>query len=297
MIFSFTVTTVVWAECEIIVDPDNPTIVKQRSFPIVPTTKCDTTNRSPHYTCEIIDSECDESRMLYKNAIGGYCHYQAGSPPTGSTCRDVIRITDTANSNVSTETTVTVIDCREGGFTRGLNSYYELCEYDPCVTFETRPYECDDILLNTPIYSWELNGEFVGTGDSFEFCPLYMDGGFLTAEDMVNNITDRQMIDVFSCETWQFEATFEGCGTLLIPWFGVVTIQGIDTIYGPFTTVSYDSPLIVKLPKLVNRRNQAITQFVILLPSLIFPAWSYPARVEVTVDGFSDTIVIPACGQ
>jgi hypothetical protein len=103
------------------------------------------------------------------------------------------------------------------------------------------------------------------------------------------------------------EATFEGCGRPFFYGFGVMTIQGVDTVFGPLTTVSYDSPLIVKLPKLVNPREQRITQFVILLPSILFPKWDYPATVEVTASGpssptssaygLTDSFFIPKCGQ
>ena len=104
------------------------------------------------------------------------------------------------------------------------------------------------------------------------------------------------------------EASFRGCGSPILYWFGIVTVQGTETVFGPFTSLSYDSPAIVKGLKLVNSGAQTINQFVLLAPSILFPGIvgpgvDYPTTVEVTVggfpaveDGLSDTFVIPACG-
>lgn len=91
------------------------------------------------------------------------------------------------------------------------------------------------------------------------------------------------------------EASITGCGFPFFARLGIVEIQGNGTDFKPLSVVRYDSPLVIKGLKLVNRRAQTITQFVILMPGLFLPAWNYPATVEVTVDGFSGTLEIPAC--
>jgi hypothetical protein len=117
--------------------------------------------------------------------------------------------------------------------------------------------------------------------------------------DICNDDTD-------TCDPAEgIEATLSfGCGRPLALWFGVVSIQGTGTAFGPFTTVRYDSPLVFPLPRLLNSTTQKITQFVLLLPSYgstILPGLDYPATVEVTVSGlfevdeFSDTLIIPSC--
>jgi len=82
-----------------------------------------------------------------------------------------------------------------------------------------------------------------------------------------------------------------------VSWVGIASIQGTGTDFGPFSIVKYDSPLVVKGLKLTNRNAQTITQFVLLLPDILFPNWSYPAMVEVTVDGNTDTFDIPSCRE
>ena len=96
------------------------------------------------------------------------------------------------------------------------------------------------------------------------------------------------------------ETTFEGCGFPFLARLGIVEIQGMGTDLKTLSVVRYDSPLVIKLLKLMNRRTQKITQFVILWPSfgsIFFSALDYPATVTVTVDTFSDTFEIPVCGQ
>ncbi len=94
-------------------------------------------------------------------------------------------------------------------------------------------------------------------------------------------------------------ATFQGCGRAWAYGFGIVRIQGTGTDFGLLTIVQYDSRQVIKGPKLVNRTDQTITQFVLLLPSfgpflpVLLP--EYPNTVEVTVSQLSDTFEIPSC--
>jgi hypothetical protein len=77
----------------------------------------------------------------------------------------------------------------------------------------------------------------------------------------------------------------------------VVEIHGTGTDFKARSVVRYDSPLVIKGLKLLNSNTQTITQFVLLMPSIFFPAVDYPALVTVTVDTLSGTLAIPACGQ
>jgi hypothetical protein len=88
---------------------------------------------------------------------------------------------------------------------------------------------------------------------------------------------------------------FSGCGFPVFLWFGAIEIQGTGTNFTSLSPVLYDSPLVIKLPKLLDASTQTITQIVFLMPSILFPEWNYPAAVMVTVDGLSDTFEIPPC--
>ena len=78
---------------------------------------------------------------------------------------------------------------------------------------------------------------------------------------------------------------------------GIVEIQGIGTNFTALSVVKYDSPLLIQTSKLLNTTNQIITQFLLLMPSILVPAGNYPATVTVTVDTVSDSVLIPPCGQ
>jgi hypothetical protein len=93
------------------------------------------------------------------------------------------------------------------------------------------------------------------------------------------------------------EASITGCGMPFFARLGVVEIQGTGTDLKALSVVQYDSPLVIKSLKLLNRNSQTITQFVLLRPSIFFPAWDYPATVPVTVGTLSGTLEIPACGR
>ena len=82
-----------------------------------------------------------------------------------------------------------------------------------------------------------------------------------------------------------------GSGIFLLP--GVLTIQGMGTNFTRLgSIVTYDPPVLFNYFKLVNPNTQAITQFVIVMPSILGIVPSYPATVTVTVDDFSDDMEI-----
>ena len=95
------------------------------------------------------------------------------------------------------------------------------------------------------------------------------------------------------CESPRIEASTDvmGSGIFLLP--GVVTIQGVGTNFKPLGNfVQYDPPALLNYFRLVNSNTQTITQFVIVVPSLFPWVPPYPATVTVTVDDFSDDMVI-----
>jgi hypothetical protein len=93
------------------------------------------------------------------------------------------------------------------------------------------------------------------------------------------------------------EASIDGCGFPLFARLGIVTIQGTGTDFKSLSVVRYDSPLVGKILKLLDRDTQTITQFVLLRPSIFVPVWDYSAMVTVTVDTLESTFTIPVCGR
>jgi hypothetical protein len=92
------------------------------------------------------------------------------------------------------------------------------------------------------------------------------------------------------------EASTGAVGSFFFLLPGVVTIQGMETDFTLFgSVVNYNPPVLLKGFKLVNPNTQTITQFVIVLPSILLPVVStYPTTVTVTVDGLSDDMEIGA---
>ena len=182
------------------------------------------------------------------------------------------------------------------------------CDEDPVVTITpgSPPCVAQEVCAATTLcgekvagtYTWTATGGIANTtsGECIPFTPSGASSFTVTATDTANG--DAQDSITGNCiTTTAIDATFTGCGTLLIPWFGIVEIQGTGIDFGLTSIVRYDSPLVFKLPELIGIEKTTITQFVILWPSLFFPVWDYPATVTVLVDGLSDAIEIPACGQ
>jgi hypothetical protein len=212
-------------------------------------------------------------------------------------CQDTIMVTDIANRRITATASVLVGVCSLPVVNiSGPDILGSPCPASATYTAET---SCDEILQGT--YSWELDGISAGTGNTgntFEVDCTEVGIKVLTVTDIANgNIQDSIMIECQCPPPYLIEASFTGCGTPFIPWFGVVEIESGFLEFGLTSIVRYESPLVLKTPKRLSQRGNTITQFVILLPSIFFPAWDYPALIEVTVDGVSNAIEIPACGQ
>jgi hypothetical protein len=290
--------------CEVAISPPEALILPGAELTFAATTEGVGCN-APNYTWEISEAGCTGSSI---SATGTYT---AGAED--NTCSDTIMVTDAANGSEQATATVAVTDT------------LPVVEIDGPLTIGPIPegctsatYTAETTLAGDPIsgtYTWELDGVSSGTGNTsntFEVTCTEDGPHTLMVTDTQNgNITNSVTI-VCDCTVGidaSIEAEFTGCGSPFTIWFGVVSIEGTDTAFGPTAAVSYDSPLVVGLPRLLNRQAQTITQLVLTLPSILYPgivgpAQDYPATVEVTVkdlfplggEGLSDTIVIPACG-
>jgi len=214
-----------------------------------------------------------------------------GSPCTGSaTCNEETQFCDCTVDD----------DCDDGEFCNGI----ETCDLQAGCRPGSNPCTDDGAFCNGDESCDEEADECISSGD-----PCAEDETCIEEDD--------------ACEpAISIEATFSGCGTRFLFWFGSVQIQGTGTNFTPRSRVEYDPPLIKGL-KFTN--PEIITQFVTLRPSgggireairevirdilelffpgvdfplePIFPDIDYPLEVTVTVDGLSDTFVIPACGE
>jgi hypothetical protein len=294
-------------DCEVAINPSGTIILPGGSLTFTAETTCDGVVQklaaAPNYTWEISEAGCTGGSI---DAATGT--YTAGAEDNG--CSDTVMVTDTANGGVEATATVAVTDTLPVVDITG-----PLDVGPPCPDQAT--YTAETTLSGDPIsgtYTWEIDGVSQGTGNTgntFQFTCTEDGPHTLMVTDTQNgNITDSV---VFGCDCTvgiepSIDASFTGCGSPILYWFGIVSIQGTDTVFGPFTSLSYDSPAILKGLRLVNSNLQTINQFVLLAPSILFPgligpALDYPTTVEVTVggfpavgDGLSDTFVIPACG-
>jgi hypothetical protein len=291
ILFSFAVTSVVWAECIVEVFPTAAVVAPGDSLTFIAETTCDGVvqtaafGAAPSYAWEISTSDCTGSA----STIDGNGLYTAGD---AGGCTETITATDTANGNATGEATVTVSDCDEDPVVTITPSSPACVAQEVCAATTL----CGEEVAGT--YTWTATGGIANTtsGECIPFTPSGAGSFTVTATDTANGNT-RDSVAGNCITTTAIDAKFTGCGTPLILWFGVVEIRGTGTDFGLTSIVRYDSPLVFKLPKLLGIDKTTITQFVILSPSLFFPAWDYPATVTVSVDGLSDTIEIPACGQ
>jgi hypothetical protein len=194
---------------------------------------------------------------------------------TGSPCT----ATTTCNEETQTCDCTLDADCDDGVFCNGAETCDGTCQ-------DGTPVDCPDdgAFCNGDESCDEEADECVSSGDP-------------CAADEICIEEDN------TCEPpIRIEATFSGCGTRFLFWFGAVLIEGTGTDFTPLgSIVRYDPPLIKGLK--LTPDAETINQLVILLPSdlLFLPGFDfpflpdYPLEVTVTVDGLSDTFVIPAC--
>ena len=288
------------SDCEITIDPDAAAVFTGGSIPFSASVTGEFCH-NPCYTWEVLMEAGSTGSSIDANGL-----YRAGDTPG----TEMVTVTDRCNGDVSaaavvqvsavTTTTTTVIATTTS------------IPYQPPATTSSIPAEspcsnddsCDDGVF--------CNG--AETCDPEAVCrpgsdPCADDGEFCNGDESCDEEADQCVSSGDPCEEDEIcieegavcepaisiGATFSGCGVPFLTWIGIVQIQGTGTGFGLTSVVLYDSPLVLKTPKFLNSRTQTITQVVWLLPSLIFPAWDYPATVTVSVDTLSDTIEIPAC--
>ena len=238
------------------------------------------------YTWEISQTACTADG-------GGSIDPTSGATTTytadDEVCQETLTATDAANNTscnyqIGCESAVTIsgpstLDCTAPG------------------TY-TAQTTCGDATISGT-YSWEVDGVAAGTGGSIQVaCTENGATKTVTVTDTANGDISTTLSITCACGA-SIDATFQGCGRAIALGFGIVRIQGDGTEFGLLSIVQYDSRQVIKGLKLVNRTDQTITQFVLLLPSfgpflpVLFP--EYPNTVEVTVGGLSDTFEIPSC--
>jgi hypothetical protein len=282
------VTVVFGALCAVNISPANPTVATETTQQFTATTVCDGA-AAPAYTWEIVAAETTGSTVCAGSTISATGLYTAAA--TETECVDTIKVTDTANGNATGETTVTVIPCAEAPVVTVTPASPACAVTEFCAATAL----CGASVDGT--YTWTVTGGSADTtsGECITVTPEGTASFTVTATDTANGNAQGSA----SGDCVGIDATFQGCGRAFALGFGIVRIQGTGTNFGLLTIVQYDSRELIKGPRLVNRTDQTITQFVLLLPSfgpflpVLLP--EYPNTVEVTVTGLSDTFEIPSC--
>jgi hypothetical protein len=230
---------------------------------------CENTPVTDGTTCD--DGEfCTVSDTCQEGVCEG-----TGSPCTAST---------TCNEETQTCDCAFDADCDDGEFCNGAETCDGTCQ-------DGTPVDCpdDEDFCNGVESCDEDADQCVSSGDP-------------CGEDEICIPESETCEPVEPAPESSIDATFIGCGRAFLPEFGIVTIQGTGTDFGLLSIVRYDSLMVVKVvPRLLNQKTQTMTHLVGQFPSLdpFFPVLlpAYPITVEVTVDGLSDTFIIPACGE
>jgi hypothetical protein len=272
-------------ECTVAVSPASPTVQSGGTQQFTATTTGEGCGAGT-YTWAVSESTCTSSGSIDETGL-----YTA--PGDVVECTETITATDTANGGAEGTATVTVSTC-----TPEVNIDPASANLEPgdTQTF-TASTTCDGATLSGT-YTWAVSGGTLDTtsGDSVVFTAGSAGSASVTATDTANgDITATASITIQSIVTELIEAeytgVFGGSAFLILP--GQITIEGTGTDFTRFgSRVTYDSLLLLNYFKLVN--DQTITQFVLLLPSIIIPGQEYPATVTVTVDGLSDDVDIPS---
>jgi len=264
MLFSFAVTSVVWAECTVTIVPPEAIIMYGETLTFVATTEGEGCN-PPNYTWEVSEGTC----------TGGSIDPDTGTYTAGyydNSCADTIMVTDTANGGIVATATVIVGACLPVVSISG--------PADPCpvsATYTAETIYCDGVPLSGT-YTWELDGEHAGTGDSFEITCTEEGTKILLVTDTVNgNITASTTI---TCDCSIYSDCFVDMSqnrylkSNWIPLPALIEIGGGDISRSERLTYECESsgpiPSIIPLLKfIVPKDYYPIKQLVIVMPSIL----------------------------
>ncbi len=273
-------TVVFGAACEVAITPASPTVGQGGTLQLAAATTCEGAPTAGTYTWAVMESACTSSGTI--NETGLY------SAPAVGGCTETVRVTDTANGNVTADVIINVSVCTaevqisgNTSLTVGASQTY------------TAATTCGSAPL-TGTYSWELNGAAVGTGNSYTFNATAAGTNTLEVTDTTNNVTDTVTITVVS-----------GCGidvvqdrvvrSRWVPLPALITIVGDDTdIQLLGTRVNYESAesalSVIKTPvKLTFPGVQTIQQLVIIMPSLLTGVTETETITVTLTDGGCET--------
>jgi len=151
ILFSFAITSAVCAECTVELSPSNPTVSQGGTIQFAAVTQGEGCNE-PNYTWEIT-TPCTTGSSIDQNGV-----YTATDQCDRNCFIDVIKVTDTANGNISAETITTIAGCCN----------FEVMITPVAVTLEPGESQtfCAETMYCSKVegtYSWNIEGGTANT--------------------------------------------------------------------------------------------------------------------------------------
>jgi len=268
--------------CTVTIDPDEASVAINQTRQFTASTVCDGQSVTGDYTWEIMDQGCTGTSIDADTGV-----YTAGSI---GDCTDTIKVTDTANRNVSTTATVNVIECVPEVTVTCDDSEVAFGETTQC----TATTECDTTTI-TEDYTWSVTSD---VGSSIDQNGLYTAGSeegtdTVKATGKSTGEEGTAEIDVISPESIDvIRESVPRSRWIVLPAFIMIEGEGTSFATPTVTYTSALSPLsVIPLPPLVFRATQQIWQIILVMPSLISGVWD-TETITVTVDGLTDTFDI-----
>jgi hypothetical protein len=253
-------TVVFGAACEVAITPASPTVGQGATLQLAAATTCEGTPTAGTYTWAVLESACTSSGTISETGL-----YSA--PAVGG-CTETVRVTDTANGNVTADVIINVSVCTaevqisgNTSLTVGASQTY------------TAATTCGGAPL-TGTYSWELNGAAVGTGNSYTFNATAAGTNTLEVTDTTNNVTDTVTITVVSgCSIEVTQDQVARSRWVPLPALLTITCDGDDCDFKLLgTRVEFDAASlfsVIPAGRIVFPNQQTILQLVIIGPALL----------------------------
>jgi hypothetical protein len=253
-------TVVFGAACEVAIAPASPTVAQGATLQLAATTTCEGTPTAGTYTWAVLESACTSSGTISETGL-----YSA---PAAGGCTETVRVTDTANGNVTADVIITVSVC---------TPEVQISGNTNLTVGATQTYTAATTCGGAPLtgtYSWELNGAAVGTGNSYTFNATTAGTNTLEVTDTTNNVTDTVTITVVSaCSIEVVQDQVARSRWIPLPALLTITCDGDDCDFKllgtrvEFETASLFS--VIPAGRLVFPNQQTILQLVIIGPALL----------------------------
>jgi len=266
MIFSFTVTSLALAECVVEIFPSRPTVVVTGgTVQFTAVTQGEGCN-APNYTWEIVASaDCTAPSEIDENGL-----YTASEACNCDCNLDVIKVTDTANGNITAEAIATIAGC--GNFEVTITPNVVNLEPGSMQTFSAHTVYCGTL---TGTYTWDVQGGTADTttGDSINYTAGDISGTYtITVTDTANGgrqATATVLISSHPCFFRHTESVFRS-RWILLPAVVILEEGCGHCDFGRLELFPELSPLsVIPLLNFKYDRRGFIFQYILVMPSIV----------------------------